>query len=137
MGPRQKLQIVDFVKLVRHALSKQIPGPPRRELPGSGNVLGIAPHQIVKGALVGNFLVSVNRPHLIQSANIGAETSVHAKDFFVNESRQAKAVKALNTVPPDAGVSVFSQALVVKAVDLCDLSRLQRKLQKLKNKNKD
>ena len=134
MGPRQKLQIVDFVKLVRHALSKQIPGPPRRELPGSGNVLGIAPHQIVKGAFVGDFLVAVDRPHLVQRANIGAETSVHAKDFFVNESREAKAIKALHAVPPDAGVSVFSEALVVKAVDLCDLSRLQYKL---KNKNKD
>ena len=70
-------------------------------------------------------MVSINRSNLVECANIGAEPSVNAQYFFVNESSQAKAVKALDTVPPDTGVSVFSQTLVVKAVDLRDLSRLK------------
>jgi hypothetical protein len=124
MRPGQTFQGIDLMKFVRDALAKEIACPPRTQLPRRRNVLRIAPHQIAKGAFVGNFLIAINRPDLIQGSNIRTQTSVDAEYLFVDQGGQSKAVKALDAMSPDAGVSVFAQAFVVKAVDLSNLSGL-------------
>jgi hypothetical protein len=72
-----------------------------------------------------NFLVPVNGSNLIQRPDIRAETTVHTKDLFVNERRQTKTIKALDTMSPHTGVAVLAQTLIIKSVDLGDLSRLR------------
>jgi hypothetical protein len=49
---------------------------------------------------------------------------MHAEDFVVNNRSQGKVIKNVCAVPPDVCGTILPQALIVKAVDLCNLSRL-------------
>eukprot|EP00537_Pseudo-nitzschia_pungens_P007924 CAMPEP_0172379352 /NCGR_PEP_ID=MMETSP1060-20121228/69888_1 /TAXON_ID=37318 /ORGANISM="Pseudo-nitzschia pungens, Strain cf. cingulata" /LENGTH=365 /DNA_ID=CAMNT_0013107093 /DNA_START=1920 /DNA_END=3014 /DNA_ORIENTATION=+ len=74
--------------------------------------------------LVWDFLVAINGPDLVEGADVRAESAVDAQDGLVDECGEAKAVKALDAVPPGARVSVLAEAFVVESVDLRDGSRL-------------
>ena len=103
--------------------SKKPSSSSRADRPGL-YVFRVTPHEIAKGALVGNFLIAINRADLIEGPNVRTETTVDAQDLFVNEGGKAETVKALDAVAPDRGIAVFAQAFVVKSVDLCDLTAL-------------
>ena len=64
----------------------------------------------------------VDRSHLVQRPNIGTESTVDAEYLSVDQCGQSEGVEARYAVLPRAGVAVFSQALVVEAVHLSDLS---------------
>ena len=49
---------------------------------------------------------------------------MNAEDFVVNYRGEGQVVEDLSAVPPDVNRSVFSEAFVVKAIDLSDLSGL-------------
>jgi hypothetical protein len=132
MGSCQKLQLIDLMKFVRDAFAKQISGASGRQLPATRNVFRVTPNKIAKGALVRNFLIAVNRTDLIERANIWTETSVNAQDLFVNQGSQAKAIKALDAMSPNTGISVFAQAFVIKSINLSNLSRLSEKVTRVR-----
>lgn len=46
-----------------------------------------------------------------------------AENLVLNQSGKRKIVEEVGKVLPDVRISVFTQAFVVKSVDLCDLSR--------------
>ena len=124
VGSGNELQRIDVMKVFRDSLSKQVSGAAGAHLPCPGNVFRVTPHEIAKGALVGNFLIAINRADLIEGPNVRTETTVDAQDLFVNEGGKAETVKALDAVAPDRGIAVFAQTFVVKSVDLCDLTAL-------------
>jgi hypothetical protein len=124
MSPRNELKGIHVMKFFRHALPKQVSRSTGAHLPGTGNIFGVAPYQITKGAFVWNFLIAINGSHLIQGANVGRQASVYTQDLFVNESGQTKAIEALDAMAPDGGVTVFSQAFVVETIDLRNLATL-------------
>ena len=49
---------------------------------------------------------------------------MRSTDLVLNECREGEIIEEIGEVPPDVGVSVLPQALVVEAVDLSDLARL-------------
>lgn len=74
--------------------------------------------------LVRYFLKTIERSDVIERVNGGREAAVQTEDLTVDERRQWQVVEKVGKVFPNVGVAVLSQALVVKAVDLCDLPRL-------------
>lgn len=70
-----------------------------------------------------NFLGTGNDPNLINSPNLGAQTTVDAEQLSVNYSSKNKEVKDVTTRLPYGCVAVFLLAFFVEAVDLCDLTR--------------
>jgi hypothetical protein len=71
---------------------------------------------------VRNFLNSIQSSDIIQSVNARGQTAVEAEDLVVDQGGQRKVVEEVGEVLPDVGVAVFSEALVVEAVDLGDLA---------------
>ena len=122
--PCNERQSIYFVKFVCHALAKQPPRPSWGHLPRNTDVFRIAPHQIAKSPFVRDFLIAVNRSHLIQRPDIWGESPVYAQHLFVNEGGQTKAIETLDAMPPRGCVAVLAQTFIIKAVYLSDLSTL-------------
>lgn len=70
-----------------------------------------------------NFLSTGNDPNLINSPNLGTQTTVNAEQLSVNYSSKNKEVKDMTACLPYGCVAVFLLAFFVEAVDLCDLTR--------------
>lgn len=49
---------------------------------------------------------------------------MHAEDLAIDDGREAEIVEDFGAVAPDRNWAVLSQALVIEAVDLGDLTRL-------------
>lgn len=73
---------------------------------------------------MGHLLNSVHASDVVQGINAGRQSTVKTEDLVVDEGREREEVEDVGKVFPDIRVSVFSQALVVEAVDLRDLPRL-------------
>lgn len=84
MRPRNQLQAINMVELAGNLIAKQPARAPRRNSPGL-DVLGIAPHEVAEGALVGDFLGAGDDADLVEGADFGAEAAVHAEDLAVDD----------------------------------------------------
>lgn len=73
---------------------------------------------------MGHFLDTIEGSNVVESIDAGRQTSVEAEYLVVNQSSERKIVEKISEELPDVGVAVFAQALIVEAVDLCDLARL-------------
>ena len=71
-----------------------------------------------------NLHESIELLDLFEGVNAGRETSMKAENAVFNNSGEGQEIKERGEVLPDIGVSIFSQALVVKAVYLSDLLAL-------------
>ena len=45
------------------------------------------------------------------------------EDLVLNKSGKGEVVEEVGEIFPNVGIAVFSQAFIVKSVDLCDLAR--------------
>lgn len=86
------------------------------------DVVRIAPHKVCHGAIMGNFLLSVNHSDLIQSADRRRKSTVHAENLVINDSCQSQVVEDLRAVPPHVDRTVLTEALIVKPINLGNLS---------------
>mmetsp|Transcript_2475 Transcript_2475/g.5709 ORF Transcript_2475/g.5709 Transcript_2475/m.5709 type:complete len:382 (+) Transcript_2475:167-1312(+) len=121
--PRDEVQVVPFVEHGYDVSTKQVPGPTWTEAPPI-DLLGIGPHEIAHGAIVGNLLLAVDNAYLIQSVDAGTEPAVDGKYLVLDDGREGKVVEDFGAVPPDVDAAKLAEALVVEAVDLGDLSAL-------------
>jgi hypothetical protein len=71
-----------------------------------------------------NFLDTINGANVVKGINGWGEASVETEDLVVDESGEREVVEEVCKVLPNVGVAVLAQALVVEAVDLCDLAGL-------------
>ena len=90
---------------------EQTPGTPKGESP-SINLIGIAPHQITHGSILGNFLLPVDNAYLIQCVDAWTESPVHGEYL----------IEYFRAVSPEVDAPKFPQTFVVEAVYLCDFS---------------
>lgn len=74
--------------------------------------------------LMWNFLQAVQSSYVIQSVYGRRQASVETEDLSVDQRGERQVVKQVCEVLPHVSVAVLPQALVVEAVDLCDLPRL-------------
>ena len=70
-----------------------------------------------------DFNFSIDSSDLVDSFNLGTETSVDTESFSVDDGTDWKVVKDFGTVLPWIWVSIFSVDFIIKSVDGCDLSK--------------
>lgn len=121
MSARNQLQAVDVVEFAGDLVSEQPSGASGTDGPRV-DLLGVAPHEIAKGAFVRDLLGAGYDSDLVEGADFGRQAAVHAKHFAVDDCGQGQKVKDLAAGFPDRGVAVFGLAFFVEAVDLGDLA---------------
>lgn len=73
---------------------------------------------------MGNLLDSIQSSDVIQGVDAGGQAAVETEDLVVDQGGQRKVVEKVGKVLPNVGVSVLSEAFVVEAVNLGNLSGL-------------
>lgn len=73
---------------------------------------------------MGDLLDAIESSDVIQCVDTGRETAVKTEDLVVDQGSEGEVVEEVGKVLPHVGVAVFSEALVVEAVDLGDLTGL-------------
>ena len=71
-----------------------------------------------------HFLHAVQITGVIECVNARTQSAVQAKNAIRDDRRHGQIIKGIRKVFPHVGVAVLSQAFVVKAVDLGDLTTL-------------
>lgn len=71
-----------------------------------------------------HLLNSVKRSNVVECIDTWGKTAVQAEDLVIDQCRQREVVEEIGEVLPHVRISVFSETLVVEAVDLSDLSGL-------------
>lgn len=84
MGTADEVELVDVHELVRHLVAEEPASTTRADLEGL-NVVGIRPHQVAEGSLVGDLLVPGDDTDLVESLHVGGEASVDAEDLAVDK----------------------------------------------------
>jgi hypothetical protein len=81
----------------------------------------VTPYKVAEGAFVWNLLSPGNDTDLVKSADFGAETSVDAEHFAVDDSCEGEEIEDLTARLPDRGVAILLLALLIESVDLRNL----------------
>jgi len=115
--------VIDVIKLSSHSRSEEPSSTSGRHSP-CFNIFWVGPHKITERSLVWDFHSSVNESHLIDSFNLGRETSVNTEDLALDNSTNAKIVENFCAIFPRVGISVLSNSLIIETVHGCDLSGL-------------
>ena len=71
-----------------------------------------------------HFLYAVESSDVIKGVDTWGETSVKAEDLVIDEGGKRKVVEQICEVFPYVRIAIFSETLIVEAVDLCDLAGL-------------
>jgi hypothetical protein len=71
---------------------------------------------------VWNFLYAVECSDVVESIDAWGETSVEAEDLVVDKGSEGEVIEKVCEVFPYVGVTVLSETLVVKSIDLSDLA---------------
>ena len=75
--PHYQAHLVQQVELVHHLVPEYPPRPPRVPAPGL-DVLGVRPHQVSQRSLVGDLLLPVQQPHLVEGGQVRRQPPMHA-----------------------------------------------------------
>lgn len=114
-------EAIVMIECFRNILTKGIPGTSWTDAP-STSIIRITPEEITHRTLMGNFLDSVKRSDVVECVDAGRQPTVQAEDLVVNEGGKGEVVEEVGKVFPDIGVAVFSQAFIVKPINLGDLT---------------
>lgn len=69
------------------------------------------------------FLYAVKCSDVVEGIDAWGETTVEAEDLIVDERGEGEVIEEVGEVFPNIRIAIFSKALIVEAVDLCDLTR--------------
>ena len=122
MGATDEIEPVYLAELVGYLGAKEPASSTWRNRPRV-NILRIRPDQVAEGTLARNLLVSLDQAYLVEGLDLGREAAVHAQDRVVNESRNGHIVEQVAANTPRVRIAVLGHALIVKSVDLSDLTR--------------
>lgn len=76
------------------------------------------------GTFLRRLLQSVNVLYLIEAVDRWRQTPVKTKDLPGHQGGQRQVIKRVRQHTPHMCVSILAQTLIIKPVDLCDLSAL-------------
>ena len=124
MGSCDGLEAISLDELFADVLSECVAGTAGRHTPARFLLFGVRPNQVAHGALMRNFGDSIDLFNLVQGVDAGRETSVQAENLVLNHSSQRQVVEEISQVLPNVSVAVLAHALVVKPINLRDLSAL-------------
>ena len=123
MSSGDKFQVVDVQEFGSNLGSEEPAGTTRGNGPGI-DVLGVGPHQVTEGAFVRHFHSAVDQTNLVQSLDLGGQTSVDAENFALDDGTDAEVVEDFAAVLPGVHIAVLAHGLLVEAVDGCDTTSL-------------
>ena len=112
-----------MIECLRYVLSKCVARTSRTDSP-STSVVRVTPEQVAHWSFVRYFLDSVQGADVIQGVDAGGEATVQTEDLVVNQSGERKIVEEVGEELPHVRIAVLSEAFIVEAVHLCDLTRL-------------
>ena len=116
MSTADEVQIMLVQKLGDNILPERERYAPIIFAPTVDFLVGVGPKEIAQESGIRHIGGSHNALDLIQAGKLGAESSVHAKDFLVNDCRGGEAVEAVGKGLPKLDTET-SLALVVESVD--------------------
>jgi hypothetical protein len=123
MGSCNESKTIVMVERLGNVLAESVACATRRYSPAAP-VVWVGPKKVTHGTLMRNFLYTVERSNVIEGVDARRQTAVQAEDLVVNQGGEREVVEEVCEVLPDIGVAVLSEALVVEAVNLCDLAGL-------------
>lgn len=123
MRTSNQLQSIDMIELRSNLVTKKPTSTTWRNGP-SLNLFGIRPDEITESAFVGNLLSASDHTDLIDSADLGTQTTVDAEDFTINDSGEHQEIEDLAATLPDRSIAIFGLTFFVKPIDLSDLTGL-------------
>lgn len=68
------------------------------------------------------FLESFQGANVVKGFNAGRKPSMQAEELILDDSGQRDEVEEFSQAFPNIGISIFAATLIVKAIDLSDLS---------------
>ncbi len=121
MSPCDLLQAIGMVELHGIVLS---------ECPSSSSwtyiktkpLIRVTPKQIANGSFTGHLLNSVKFSNVVQSFNVGRESTVSTKDLPLDNGREGEVVKEFGKHFPDVVIFILPHTLIIEAVVLSDAS---------------
>lgn len=66
----------------------------------------------------------IQRPDIVEGVDARRKTSVETKYLVVDQGGQRKIVEKVGEELPNVRIAIFSKTLIIKAINLGDLSRL-------------
>ena len=93
-------------------------------MPQTATIIGIGPQQVAHGSLMGYFLDAIQSPDVVEGINGRREAAVQTENLVVDKGSQREVVEEVGEIFPHVCVSVFPEAFIVEAINLCDLTGL-------------
>jgi hypothetical protein len=119
MRAANEVQVVLMQKLRDNVLPERKRDTPIVFAPSVNLLIRIGPEEITQETSIGDIGWAYNALDLVQTGKFWTETSVHAKDLFIDNSSTREAVEAVGKSLPELDTKA-SFALVIKAVDPID-----------------
>ena len=123
MCSRDQVQSIRPIELLRYVRSKCVACSSWRHAPAHP-FIGVRPKQVAHGPFMGDFLNSVKFSNLIEAFEMRREASMETENLILNNSCHRQVVKKVSVVFPNICIAVFPITLVIKSIDLCNLSAL-------------
>lgn len=123
MRPANEVEVVFVQELCDNIFSKGEGDTPIIFSPSVNFLVGVGPEQVAEESRVGHISGADNAFDLIEAGEFRAESSVHAKYFFVNDGGGREAVEAVGECFPKFD-SKASLAFIIESVDAVDGSTL-------------
>jgi hypothetical protein len=123
MGSTDEVYFVVSIELLHNVSSKEIPRSSWTDTP-TCDLIRVAPHEVAHGSIMRNLLLSIQVSNVIQSIDRWREASMDAENLIINDSCKSEIVKYVCTVSPYIHTPILSEALIIEAVHLSNLSAL-------------
>mmetsp|Transcript_123539 Transcript_123539/g.360766 ORF Transcript_123539/g.360766 Transcript_123539/m.360766 type:complete len:214 (-) Transcript_123539:283-924(-) len=121
--PRNELQAIGMVELLRDVLAEGVAGTAGRDAPAAA-VIRIRPKKVAHWSFMWHLLDPVQLADVVQGVERGGDAAVHADDLVLHNGCHRQVVEGVREELPNGGPTVSSHALVEEAVDLRDLATL-------------
>ena len=121
MGSGDQIQVVGVIEVGGDVLTERVACASWGDAPAC-SVVRVGPQKVAHRALVRHFDASIQLLDVVKCVQVWRQAAVEAEDLVLDDCCERQQVKQVSEVLPNVGISVLPEALVVKAVNLCNLS---------------
>src|SRR5271163_1536995 len=114
-------QPVVVIKRLGDILAKSVSSSSRTNAPAAP-VVRVAPQQVAHWAFMWYLLDAIKTANVVEGVDAGREATMEAEDLVVDKSGEGEIIEEVCEIFPNICVAIFSQAFVVEAIHLGDLS---------------
>jgi hypothetical protein len=116
-------EAVVVIERFRNVLTKGVSCTARGYAP-TASVIGVGPEEIAHGSFMRHFLYPIKGADVVQGVDTRRQPAVQTEDLVVDQSRERQVIEEIGEVLPHVRVAILSKALVVKTIDLSNLTGL-------------